>query len=382
MTRIVEVAAINRSPSFKSELRQRAKNVKGRSLIDTSALSEGEMLLHIRVQRAKMLSEFYEGTALGEALFKEWKIGEDVLYKGLHTGFRSLTGVLENDTAGVFSAIRSGSGMTGRASKYFTWSEVKQSGGRTPNSKIGDPLIPLTDCNQLYPLIPVPPGQSEVTWIDFQGGRRDACNKENDWREMLNKDFEKSAHHPLYNFMTNPQFAKLEPIKQWKQGEHTKAINELSIHSTIKKSLLKEWQLNGVIRSNIREGAGPLNGIESINGLIQGKLNDDRAIVGIIEVAAIIAIVKAVGAALVAAAALVSAIKQKQPSAAQLFEKQIPNWADPSFNAEKDDFLTILLDENEDGTVSEQELSKILLPAGLLLGGVILMTGAKTAKNE
>lgn len=412
MTRITEIAAPNivknrgSIPPLKSqtsmERKQRGELLTERSFIDTVNLSEGQMSVTLWAEYYRILSEYYPEDA---SYLQGYQIAKDALYKGLHTanGISYFSSLLNPKLNPVVNAINKAKSQTKNASGFFTSKEK-------PNAAniIGDPIVPIRDCLVEFPIVSLsnlstgnlnaaqvavirnefpsinPPdlftgnlsSQQIQDIISRINSKRDDCNKENIWRDLFNTHFEEMAHHPLYNFMTNSQLSKVEPVFKYKQGAHVQAIGSLSVHSKISNSLLRQWQELGIVRHNAIEGAGPLNANETIFGLMDGKVyRENGEYIGEpLTIAAVTAIIIAIGSALSAATLFINSLRQKQPTPAQLFEQQIPTWKDPSFSSDPDDFVFEFLDVDNDGTVTNAEAASGLIPLALALGaGVYLI---------
>lgn len=266
MTRIVEITGINRMPSatasMQSELTQRAALVKAPAFVDTSAMSEGEMNVFLLAQRAKMLSEFFPEAKEYRANYEKLR---DVLFNGLHR-------------AGGLAVLRQRL-QTQPAMKFLPW-DAKQ---RTPaagfaelfddapgRNEIG--VIPQLDCEKLYPIFPVPPGQNENNWVQFQNGRLNACKSENNWRKWLNDHWEKQSHTLLYRFMSLQETNQVPTRAAIKADKHYTFFSWIQKASTISDVNLITWLANGVIYNNVKgapgkDGIGPLTGKQTIEAL-------------------------------------------------------------------------------------------------------------------
>ena len=386
MTRIIEISGIpgcSVRNDAKTEMAQRAKLVKERSLVDTVNLSSGEMLLNIRVQRAKMLMEYYEGTPLGDRAKKEFEYGRDVLFKGLHTGFKAFTGLFENEVSGVLSAVRRGYSLTSPASGFFTWREKKMRGERNPNRGIGDPIVPIRDCESEYPnlsslnlaqgnvssndiaritaLFPgissvdIATGQLNIQQVQeiiqtFQI-KRLACVEENKYRKIFNEHLEKTSHHALYLHMLTGQANNAPNKVAIKEADHNQMIGWFANDSKISKSLLKEWMVNGVMRSNVKENGEPWTPLQSIE-IMKENADIHKHGIGDFGLTAAIIIVAALGAALANAQILRDVINGDQ-SVFQGFKEAFNNVIDvigtTDFGADAPDWVKTIQDDTGGG---------------------------------
>jgi len=332
MTKIVEISGIPALRDIASEIKDRAKLLKPAPFYNTSALSEGELNLYLLAQRAKMLSEFYPENQSLRASFESLR---DVLYNGLHRGL---------NLAHLSQRLK-----TGPASGWLSWADRGTDPGQGLENLFEDAGpdgaavrgIPQVDCVAKYPLIPqqqwfmMNPNATPAQYTTYSNGVQDlrfACSKENVWRGVLNTNFEKSAHHPLYRFEANPNSATATVAA--KAVLHSNSMATLANLSKISTTNIRDWQINGILAQNIAKGAGPLTPQETIEGLKQAQTEG----IGSLSVAAVIAIITAITAAVGAATSMIIAIKQKEPTAATVFEQTTQGWGTPQWGPEKTDW--------------------------------------------
>jgi hypothetical protein len=306
---------------YAEEVRQRGALVKPRPIVDTAALSEGEMLVELVRQRMAMLADFYPDFPQYRAAAT---MGENALYQGLHTGMGvgAWTKILDPIQQEMAWAILEGKGQTDPASGWLPW----DSKARTLNDGgIAIGAIPLRNCEQEFPYVDPNqfPGQNwPATHNMEQGKKRQACQKENDWRKILNEKYEDSAHHPLYNFITNPN--QMPGVVAAKTVNHTNAIQALSSISKISYTNLKQWQTNGIISKNISRGVGSLGPQESIEGL--RTMSAEGIGLEPATISALVLLGKVIIGAITAAGGLILAIKGKDQAAAETFKAVAQGW--------------------------------------------------------
>lgn len=352
MTKIVELAGIGKTEQLDAvALKQRGARVKRPAPLSTNLLSEGEMLLELYRQRFKMLSEFFPEVSD----FKQAAtIAENALHRGLHTA----TGIIP--TGSFFNPLMQGLGgilvkarlMTKPASRWTAWEQK----ARTPETATVSE-IPQVDCSNMNPSNFNPPTMQEWLqgggfgsglplnaqgynqWVtqqlDQQTQAYNACQHENKWRKILNEKWMDVAHHPLYEFAENPN--SLPASVATKSVLHRNAVGTISDISKINRTLIRTWQENGIIYHNMKEGAGPLTGKESVQGVYEAYQNGISGI----PIAALTALIVAIAGALAEAAGLINAIKgQAGQSDAQKFEINTQGWGTPDWTAKPDDWAT------------------------------------------
>jgi hypothetical protein len=275
MTRITEIAAVPANVITKratprledlgqAEINDRAKQVKPISPVDTAQLSGGEMAVQLKAQKDKILSEFWDGTVLGDQYRAMFYEKDNALYNGLHTSL-GLTAFTDRF-------------RTAPASGWLTWEDKLRTPATglvgvfndVPAAAVGN--ITQLDCKALFPLFPVPPGQNESTWLQFQSKRQNDCELENEWRSALNQNWAQNSHYFVYEFLTNDLLVGRDLFRvQEKRANQKSFITGISKASKISRSNLSLWLDTGILANNI-QGAngtslGPLSPREFIEGL-------------------------------------------------------------------------------------------------------------------
>lgn len=281
MTRIVEVAgipAVQAERTDATELKQRAKLVQPTAYIDTAALSQGEMMLLLKAQRAKMYAEFYPET---KEYRQEYERMMDALYNGLHRapGLSYLPERLQ----------------TKPASGYLTWEDK----ARNPNTGFdtlfeggnavsGIGVITQLDCDNLFKTMTQTQwnqggynayGSIANYWeyVALMGDKRAACQLENRWRKGLNDFWEDSGHVLIYEWLSSSIFGQLPEAAVQKKTRQIDFLDSIAAASKINRANLKFWTENGIIANNIAAGLGPIGAVSFIEGL---KENADVKING------------------------------------------------------------------------------------------------------
>jgi hypothetical protein len=331
------------------ERKQRAAEVPGPSLIDYTKWTEGELQLVLLAEQINMLAAY---APEDKELQKSKQILQDVLYRGVHRAGGLPGGIFTGRLATVLAAIRNARQLARPAAGEITGRKNGISGG------IGDPIIPYEDCQ----VVVDDPNDPLGAWTYTDA----ACVKRNEIKKILNDNLENSAHHILYDFVANPNLTP--PIVAVKTQNHRAARATLSQISKLSSTSLKMWIRNGVIRNNIAQGAGAIQPEDTIATLKSG------AIAGIGEpltAAALVAIIKAIAAAISAASALVLLLKQKDPQTAALWN-QLQGIGTGVFGPEQNDWYTGAGGGNETQPGTAGDIEK-LLPYGLILAGAYVL---------
>lgn len=283
------------------ERRQRAGEIPGPSYINYTALTEGELQLTLLAEQVQMLAAYYPED---KELQKSKNLLIDALYRGVHRAGALPGGIVTGRLATVVAAIRNARNLARPAAVEITGRKKAISGG------IGDPLIPYEDCE----VIVDDPNDPLGVWSYTDN----ECIKRNNIKKILNDGLEKGSHHILYEFVTNPNAAP--SIVAVKTQNHRAAVATISQISKLSQTSMKMWVRNGVIRHNLIQGAGALQPEETIATIKSGATQ----VAGIGEpltAAALLAILKAIAAAIGAIATLVMLLKQKDPQTAALWNQ-------------------------------------------------------------
>lgn len=301
------------------EYRDRGKLVPPQNYINYPALTDGELRLTLLADQANMLAAMYPEN---KELLRSRQILVDALYKGLHNTPLP-TGIFTGNLATVISEIRKAQKDTRPAVGAFY-------GRKNVGRGIGDPLVPLSDCQKEAF---VPPHYMD----DF---KYKACQLQNEYKKILNDKFEKSSHQLLYDFVANPN--AVPPVVTVKATNHRLARGTVHTITKISMDNLKLWERNGIIRYNsLAGGVGPRHPEETIQIL---KENAAMSGIGVVPIAAIIL---AIAAAITAIAQLVSSFKAKGPDTTALWN-QLQGIGTETYGPQ-------LQDWNMDGVIDQQD---------------------------
>ena len=337
MTQISYIHGIGKTDP--GEYRDRAKLVPPQNYMNFTELTDGELRLTLLADQANILSAMYPEN---KVLKRSKNILVDALYKGVHNN-PPPSGIYTGELATVVAEINK--------ARQETWPAIGQIFGRKDlGAGIGDPLIPYDICD-----------------LNFVTGMQDPkCAKLNAFKKILNDNLEKSGHHLLYEFVKNPnQQPQTVAIKT--QSHHaTKAV--IAQITTVSQDNLRLWMRNGVIRQNAAKGAGPLQPENTIDVF---KKASTVSGIGVLPVA--IVIIQVITAAIMAAATLVAAFKQKDPATAALWA-QMNGIGTGAYGPEETDWETIPPGGGggggggSDNTGSDLLESDLAMP--LIIGGV------------
>lgn len=294
MTKISYIHGIGQTDP--SEYKDRAALVPPRSYINYTALTDGELRLTLLAEQANILAAMYPEN---KEIQHSRALLIDSLYKGLHNGALPV-GIFTGNVAEVVSQIR-------RARTNTLPSIGKLYGRRNPAKGIGDPLIPYDDCVVIEHEDPL----TGWTWQEYEDPN---CEKNNQFKSILNAHLEKASHHILYEFVTN---ANVQPgVVITKSVNHKAATSTIHQTTALGRENIRLWMRNGVLRHNAQKKAGALSPEITIQYL---RENGGKSI-GIAP-AVLVAIIGAIAAAISAAAQMVAACKQADSASAALFNQ-------------------------------------------------------------
>lgn len=271
----------------KSEWQDRGANVPAPSFLDFHNMTEGELKLNLLREQLSILNGFYPEV-------EQYREGEQVLSDTLKDGLHKKTFAISG---------------TGPVRQYVNKAiaEVRQMG--QPAAKmwrkqtaIGDPIIDIDNCDQ-YAIIE----EDEFGRYLSNPVEYNECLKQNEYKKILNSKLEDSAHHILYTFVSNPN---LQPATVAAKTVNHRGVVALWHDITgISTDNLQLWIRNGVMRSNAKKGAEPLQPELTIDVLKEGSSTS----VGIAPalLAALPAIISAIAAAVSATALLISSLQNK-----------------------------------------------------------------------
>lgn len=365
MTKVSYLAGIP-----EDEKKDRAKQVPNKPFFPVNSMTKGELRLALYREQFRILAAYYPEDRI-------WKQGvsiiDNALYRGVHAIGATHVGSLPGRLLPLLQQIKKAKKEIQPANNQFLISR----------NQIGnDPLVDLLNCDPLQDDIndlleqinqyQTPPADL-VRLLGDKEAALQACEEENEMRDLLNEYLEESAHHLLYEWVGN---ANAEPpIVATKTTLHKIGQDRISQASGIDDDLVRLWMRNGIMRQNAKKEIGPLQPEQTIQAL---KENAGESIG--IDPATIIAIFTIIAAAAKAASAIIQAIKQTKPQQAQLFADlqgigtkpwgpEAADWQLPPGSVQNPDGSITL----PDGTTIQPN-GKAMDPATLLLigGGVLL----------
>lgn len=335
----------------KDEVKDRVKNVRKKSFIDSPSYTDGELYLRLLLERANMLKDYYPEQLVYQ---QQSALLENVLTNGLHDKtpyFGQLDDRLQPTAAAITAA---------KARNNPSMSVLHLSQRDSVLKGIGDPYISQVDCNNKYPF---PGFGSDNSTIDNWENNIAKCEDQNQYRDILNDNWEETSYHPLYEFVTNPN---LQPgTVTTKTILHQLAISNVNSVTSISRANIREWTRNGVMRNNIKVAqVGPLSPEETILAI---KQKGQKGIG--IEPATLTAIITAVATLLSAAASFVAALENKSVSDAQRFTNQLQGWGAAQWGPEGQDWVI-----DPSGNVVPVSNNENYLPLLLLGVGALILT--------
>jgi len=316
------------------ERKQRGAEVPPMKPLDYLRMTEGEMRLSLVAEQLNILRNYYAGTSEARQYNKGFELVTDALAAGVHgaSGIGVATGT-GSILATVVNQIRLAKRATAPAAGTIYTDKRKNIAGG---------LVPILDCDVLYPIM------TSVQWNNvthnpsgYAGYYRDvsvkkhACVAENVWRKLLNDDvmgIEKIAHHPLYEFVENPN--GMPGVVSAKSVLHKNSISSLNSLTKISHDNIRLWQRNGIMRENSHKNGGPISPENSILAIKQAQAEG----IGFLPIPIVIAILSAVTAALSAAVKFIAMLKQKQPTAEEMFRLSTQGWGNQNWGPEKLDW--------------------------------------------
>lgn len=298
------------------EFEDRARNLPEKPVHNYMAMTEGEFSLSLLAEQLDILGGFYPEIS-------EYEAAKQQVYKALRKGVHQ-SPVSRSNIAGVpdfvGNQILRAKRLSAPASKVFQRREVG----------VGfDPLVELSDCNNLAIYEQDEFGRYLANPVQYN-----ECIKHNQYKNILNEHLEKSSHHILYNFIKNPN-AETATVAA-KTVDHRGVIALWNKLSGISESNFKTWLRNGVMRNNITQGTEPFQPEETIELFKANAIKEDSESIGDpATVLAVIAIVKAVIAAVTATAIMIKSLK---PTDRQLFNQSFDTIGLSPFGPEDEDW--------------------------------------------
>jgi hypothetical protein len=354
---MAQISYIHGFPFEESEVKERSALVPPPRFIDFSTMTSGELNLFLIREQLDILRNFYMDTKKGKAFDMGFNLLTDTIHRGVHK-INDIGGNIPSEIYPILKSIRQAKSRTEPAS------------GLKTNVTIGS-VIPILDCPEFVHKNDWSGTSAE--YAVYQKNRKN-CLDENDWRRLLNEHMEPMAHHPIYEFVSNPN--AVPQVVTSKSVLHRLAISNIHTFTKISRDNIRLWQRNGIMRHNAKKGAGVLSPEKSIEAIKQAQ--DDN--ISGLQIAVVIAVLKAVAAALTAAGLFIAALKNKQPSAEQLFKTSLQGWGTPDYGAEKTDWEKHKESQfdKSDGKFLENILSDENMPLLLAVGsGLLLLTDNK-----
>lgn len=341
----------------KDEVKDRVKNVRAKGFIDSPSYTDGELYIRLLLDRANMLKDYYPEQIIYQ---QQAALLENALTNGLHNT-TPYFGQLDNRLQPTAAAI-----TAAKARINPSMSVLHLSQRDSVLKGIGDPYISQVDCNEKYPF---PGFGSDNSTIDNWENNIAKCEEQNQYRDILNDNWEETSYHPVYEFVTNPNSQPATVTT--KTILHKLAISNVNAVTTISRANIREWTRNGVMRNNIQVAqVGPLSPEETILAIKQ------KGQEGIgIELGTIIAIVTAVATLLSSASAFVNALEGKSISDAQKFTNQLQGWGTSQWGPLGEDWII-----DQDGNVipnpdsPNNNTQTDYLPLLLLGAGALILT--------
>lgn len=300
----------------RSEFADRSALVPEQNFINYTALTDGELRVTLLADQANLLAAMYPEN---KELQRAKGMLVDALYRGLHTAPLP-QGIFTGQLATVVSELR--------RAKKDTQPAVGQIFGRANGlgSGIGDPLIPY-----------------EICFRNILDGSEDpVCAKMNAIKKIFNENLEKSGHHILYKFVTNPNATTATVAA--KSLNHRAVVATFSKITKVAESTMSMWVRNGIVRQNAIKKVGAVQPEATIKIM---KENPSVSGIGVLP-AIVIPLIQVIVAAIVATAGLVAALKQKDPQQSALFD-QFQGLGTGVFGPEFQDW-------NQDGVIDQNDV--------------------------
>lgn len=336
------------------ELKDRGKEVPAPAFIDYTAMTAGEMKIALLRDQVGILKAFYPEV-------KDYQTAYNVLDAALKDGLHNISYLPGNAAQFIRAEVQQAIQETNPAAKIIQ--------RRTNMLKGIGGSIPILDCG-IDPQSPEFPRAATAQDVKLY----QECQKENFYRNLLNKKLEPSAHHLLYAYETNPN--QRPTVVTAKKLFHDLAIEKFHQVTNLGVDNLRLWLRNGIMRSNAQNGTEPYQPEQTIQILAELVPEIQKTSVEGLPILALIPILKAiVGAivgAIVATVALIKALKRED----QLkIEGAVQNIGLPSFGPQESDWYLTGSGAPAGGSPASQPLSNNnLLPIALIAAGAFLMS--------
>lgn len=261
-----------------------------RRFVDYSKLTEGELRLSLMAEQLNILAEYYgrdEYKALEQRVIS-------AVQAGIH-GPTSVTMVSGKRGQIIAREIAKARRLTRPAAGTFSQSR---------NLQIGvNGLIPVENCDDLREFVEDQYGLGWGTWEETAESR--ACREQNEQLDLLNDHLEGSAHHLLYEYLTNTT----EPTPAAKKVLHRNAVSTLASITNVSRENLRLWLRNGVMRNNVNFGADPIQPEDVIDTL--AAAGTDASVNGAF-LAILPALIAAISGAVVATVSLIQGLRSEK----------------------------------------------------------------------
>lgn len=373
MTRVKYIAGIPYG-----EYMQRGANVGPASYIPYTQLTVGEMKLALLKQQAHLYAQVYPDVP-------EYKKAVSMLSNALNAGVSNgikFIGAVPDELQEVARAIANAKNQTAPASGKFMGPRTSLSQGIN-----ADPIVPVVyreyDCvqkaaewtNQFYrqnkdwdwyeKVAKITKKAEYVRYLGFKA----ECETKAYFENLLNQRLEQASCHMLYKGMPNDFKPAIGTQALNKKLFQVLGIEAVANAAEVKQDLLSLWTEVGIQRSNVTNGNAPYGSFVS-SALLTPEpqkwaqvANDAKSKIGepiTITLAAVTALVAAIGTALAEAAKLRNGVEQKK----QFAFSSAQGFGSPAISPEQNDFL-------QGGSGGTE--NKMLIYGGLALGAYLLL---------
>lgn len=229
------------------------------SPIPFSALTEGEMLLHIAHGRLQIFRDYYPETA--KQYQQAMDVLRDVVASGLHTGgHRKAFGRLNGDFRQLGNLISLVRQKTTPTTDHLHF--------RKDAAHVGDFIVPIPDCSQFVIENDLGYGNFQYTYLP---GWQE-CQEEIAWMYDVNKFVQQIPHHFLYEWQTSQsQLQGLTPASistvSAKKVLHRIGVSEFASVCKFSRPVMREFLELGLMQQNVAKGGIPATGAQTFDEL-------------------------------------------------------------------------------------------------------------------
>lgn len=277
------------------ELQDRAKEVPEQRYIDAGGMTSGELTLALLREQAQLLASYYPERG-------DIRQAETLLTNVLNEGLHNISYIPGNDNPEIRRAIYRAKRRNRPAVGIITRKRGVGLGG----------LIPTVDCRDYMEMDRNEYG--EIEYFDTSASRE--CEARNREIQVLNQHLEPVSHHLLYEYLNQ----QAPNIVTTKSVLHRNAVSSLSELFDLDRDNMALWLRNGVMRNNAANGTEPYNPEITIRILAEevpvmeartrGGADSDGLRGAFL--AALPAILQALGGALAAAGTLLAVMKAQK----------------------------------------------------------------------